>query len=117
MKPPGTVVVFTALDRVYSEPILKSFEKASGIKVAPVYDAESAKTTGLINRLLARRDNPECDVLWNNEIVQTEALAQQGLLAPYESPSTKRIPEQYRDPRYRWTGFAARLRVFIYNTR
>jgi iron(III) transport system substrate-binding protein len=114
---PKRVVIFTALDRIYSEPILLAFEKRTGIHVEAVYDAESAKTTGLINRLIARRANPECDVLWNNEIVQTESLAQIGLLAAYDSPSARRIPEQQRDPQWRWTGFAARVRVFIYNTK
>lgn len=114
--PARTVVVFTAHDRVYSEPILKAFERASGIIVEPVYDAEAAKTTGLINRLLARQDDPECDVLWNNEVVQTEALAQAGVLASYRSPSAARIPDKFRDPDDRWTGFAGRVRVFVYNT-
>lgn len=113
--PTRTVVVFTAHDRVYSEPILRAFEARTGISVKPVYDAEAAKTTGLINRLLARRDDPECDVLWNNEPVQTEALAQAGVLEPYRSPSAARIPEPFRDSAGRWTGFAGRLRVFVYN--
>lgn len=109
------VVVFTAHDRIYSEPILRAFEQQTGIRVKPVYDAEAAKTTGLINRLLARRDSPECDVLWNNEVVQTESLAQQGALEPYDSPAASRIPRRWRDPRRHWTGFAGRLRVFVYH--
>ncbi len=110
-----TVVVFTAHDRVYSEPILKEFERRTGIIVKPVYDAEAAKTTGLVNRLLARRDDPECDVLWSNEPVQTEALAQAGVLEPYRSPSAQRIPQKFRGRSDYWTGFAGRLRVFVYN--
>jgi iron(III) transport system substrate-binding protein len=113
--PARTVVVFTAHDRVYSEPILKEFERRTGITAKIVYDAEAAKTTGLINRLLARRDDPECDVLWNNEPVQTEALAQAGVLEPYRSPSASRIPEKFRGRFDLWTGFAGRLRVFVYN--
>jgi iron(III) transport system substrate-binding protein len=111
-----TVVVFTAHDRIYSEPILQAFERETGITVLPVYDAEAAKTTGLINRLLARKDNPECDVLWNNEIVQTESLAQQGVFETYRSPvGEARIPEKFRDPDGLWTGFAGRARVMVYN--
>jgi iron(III) transport system substrate-binding protein len=113
--PPREVVVFTALDRIYSEPILREFESRTGIAVRPVYDAEAAKTSGLVNRLIARRGDPECDVLWNNEVIQTESLAQMGLLEPYQSPNAGRIPPQYRDPEHRWTGLAARLRVVIYN--
>ncbi|MGB7160715.1 MAG: extracellular solute-binding protein [Tepidisphaeraceae bacterium] len=115
-QPTPTVVIFTAHDRVYSEPILQDFERQTGIRAKCVYDAEAAKTTGLINRLLARRDDPECDVLWNNEVVQTEALAQHGVLESYQSPAADRIPLRYRDPQHRWTGFAGRLRVIVYNT-
>ncbi len=112
----GTVVVYTALDQVYSEPILKAFEERTGIRVEVVYDAESAKTTGLVNRLIARRDRPDCDVWWNNEPIQTARLAERGLLEKYESPAAARIPAAMRDPQGRWTGFAARMRVLIYNT-
>lgn len=109
------VVVFTAMDRVYSEPILREFQRRTGIAVRPVYDAEAAKTTGLVNRLIARRDDPECDVLWSNEPVQTHALAEMGLFQPYRSPSASRIPESFRDAQDRWTGFAARMRVILYH--
>ena len=113
--PRKTVVVYTCLDKIHSEPILAEFERRTGIKVLPQYDAESAKTTGLVTRLLARRDRPDCDVLWNNEIIQTERLAQQGLLAKYVSPQAERFGAKFRDPEGRWTGFAGRMRVIIYN--
>ena len=113
---PDTVVVYTALDQVYSEPILKAFQERTGIRVQAVYDAEAAKTLGLANRLIARRQSPDCDVWWNNEPVQTARLAQMGILAPYASPNAARIPAAYRDPQNRWTGFAARMRILIINT-
>ena len=113
---PGTVVVYTALDQVYSEPILKTFQDRTGIRVEAVYDAEAAKTTGLVNRLIARRDRPDCDVWWNNEPIQTVRLADMGILAPYRSPNAARIPPPFRDAQSRWTGFAARMRVVIINT-
>lgn len=114
--PVRQVVVYTSLDQQFSEPLLKEFERRTGIKVSPKYDSEAAKTTGLVERLLACRDNPDCDVLWNNEIVQTHRLAMKGLLAAYDSPNAARIPPQFRDRENRWTGFAARARVLIYNT-
>jgi len=112
-----SVVVYTSLDQAFSEPILREFERQTGIKVKPVYDTEAAKTTGLVNRLISQKDRPDCDVYWNNEIVQTQRLADLGVLAPYESPNAGRIPPQFRDPAHRWIGFAARGRVIIYNTR
>lgn len=114
--PAPEVVVFTALDRVLSEPILNDFERQTGIRVRPVYDAEAAKTTGLVNRLIARRDDPECDVFWNNEWLQTGSLAQMGMLEPYASRNAGRFPARWRDPEDRWCGFAGRVRLIIYNT-
>ncbi len=113
---PQTVVVYTSLDQDMSEPILRRFEERTGVRVLPVYDAEAAKTTTLVNRLISRRDNPDCDVLWNSEVVQTQHLAEMDLLEPYTSPQAARIPPQFRDPNARWTGFAARARVVVYNT-
>jgi len=42
----ATVVVYVSEDQVFSEPILKGFEKETGIKVKAIYDTEEAKSTG-----------------------------------------------------------------------
>lgn len=110
------VVVYTALDRMFSEPILADFTARTGIAVKPAYDTEATKTVGLYNRLVAERSRPVCDVFWNNEIARTLALDREGLLAPYDSPSASDIPAAFRSPVHTWTGFAARARVIIYNT-
>ena len=110
------VVVYTSVDQNYSEPILKKFEAESGITVLPVYDVEAAKTTGLVNRLLAEKNRPQADVFWNGEFAQTIMLKEQGILSPYNSPVMASIPQQYRDIDYCWSGFAGRARVLIVNT-
>jgi hypothetical protein len=51
----GEIVVYTSLDQVFSEPILKDFERQTGIQVKPVYDVEATKSTGMVNRLIAER--------------------------------------------------------------
>ncbi|MBI4556042.1 MAG: extracellular solute-binding protein [Candidatus Hydrogenedentes bacterium] len=113
---PPTVVVYTALDEMYSRPILDGFHQQTAIEVKTVYDTEAAKTTGLVTRLLAERKRPRCDVFWNNEVAQTISLKKQGALAPYRSPAAEMIPPQFKDEEGYWTGFAARARVIIYNT-
>lgn len=110
------VVVYTSVDQVFSEPILKDFEREKGIKVKAVYDVEASKTTGIVNRLLAEKERPKCDVFWNGEIVRTIFLKRKGILTPYRSPSAEDIPSQFRDKDDYWTGFAVRARVLIYNT-
>jgi len=110
------VVIYCSLDQTFSEPLLKRFERETGIRVRAEYDVEAHKTVGLVNRLREERARPRCDVFWNNEVAHTVALASDGLLASYDSPSARSIPEEFRDPQRRWTGFAARGRVFIVNT-
>ncbi len=110
------VVVYTSLDKVFSQPVLEAFEKETGIKVLDVYDSEATKTTGLVNRLIAEKNSPRADVFWNSETGRTVVLKRKGVLARYVSPSASGIPEQFKDPEGFWTGFAARCRILIYNT-
>lgn len=110
------VIVYSALDRPFSEPILKAFEKETGIEIRAVYDTESTKTIGLVNRIRAERNRPRCDVFWNNEIVNTVRLKQEGLLQPCAPPQAADYPQEFRDPDGLWYGFAARARVLIVNT-
>jgi iron(III) transport system substrate-binding protein len=81
------VVVYTSLDKVFSQPILEEFERKTGIKIKAVYDSEATKTTGLVNRLIAEKANPRADVFWNSETGRTIVLKQKGVLTPYKSPS------------------------------
>ncbi|MGO4684542.1 extracellular solute-binding protein [Hyphomicrobium sp. 2TAF46] len=109
----STVVVYVSHDQVFSEPILKDFEKDTGIAVRAVYDTEETKSAGAMNRLIAEKNNPQADVYWANEPVRAEVLRQQHIAAPYISPNASGIPATFRDPDGYWTGFAARARVLI----
>jgi iron(III) transport system substrate-binding protein len=109
------VVVYTALDREFSEPILADFEKATGIKVQPKYDIESTKTVGLTSAILAEAARPRCDVFWNNEILNTIRLQKAGLLENYKSSAGEPYSAMFRDPAGAWHGFAGRARVLIVN--
>lgn len=111
-----SVVVYVALDEMYSRPILDAFEEASGYRVKAVYDTEASKTTGLRTRLAAEKNRPRADVFWNNEVAQTILLKKEGVLEPYVSGAAAGIPERFKDAEGYWTGFAARGRVIIYNT-
>src|SRR5918995_2694153 len=111
-----TVTVYVSTDRVFSEPILREYEKRSGVTVNAVYDTEETKSTGLANRLLAEKPRPQADVFWSNEPVRTLVLKARDVLAPYTSPNAQGIPAALVDPDGYWTGFSARMRVIVYNT-
>jgi iron(III) transport system substrate-binding protein len=114
---PDQVIVYTSVDQVYSEPVLKVFERKSGIKVKALYDVEASKTVGLVNRLLAEKDRPYADVFWNSEAGRTIQLKKAGVLQPYISINSGVFPTSVKDVEGYWTGFAARARVLIYNTK
>jgi len=112
-----TVVVYVSEDQVFSEPTLKDFERETGITVKSVFDTEESKSTGVMNRLIAEKDNPQADVYWANEPVRADALKQRGVSTPYVSPSADGIADQFKDPDHHWTGFSARARLLLVNAR
>lgn len=109
------VVVYTTVDQIFSEPILKDFERETGIQVKAVYDTEETKSTGVMNRLIAEKDHPQCDVFWSGDPVRTIVLKSQGITAPYQSKIAEDINAIFKDSDHHWTGFSARARVLIYN--
>jgi iron(III) transport system substrate-binding protein len=109
------VVVYVSEDQIFSEPILKDFEKETGITVKAVYDTEETKSTGVMMRLISEKNNPLADVFWANEPIRAEVLKQKGIAAPYQSPNGLQIPDVHKDPEGYWTGFSARSRVFVVN--
>lgn len=110
------LVVYCAHDLIFAGQILQDFEDETGIKVVIVGDSEATKSLGLVQRLIREKDNPQCDVFWNNQLLGTMDLAEQGVLASYKGPGYLRIPNQFKDADGLWTGFAGRLRVWIVNT-
>lgn len=110
------VVVYTSEDKVFSEPVLQAFEKKTGIKVRAIYDVEETKGTGLVNRIIAEKDNPQADVFWSGDPVRPALLEIKGITIPYISSAAADIPKIYKDEDGHWTGFSARARVILYNT-
>jgi iron(III) transport system substrate-binding protein len=107
------VTVYVSEDQVFSEPILRDFERDSGIKVNAVFDTEEAKSTGVMNRLLAEKGNPQADVYWANEPVRADVLRQQGISIDFRPANAIGIPDQFKDPEGHWTGFSARARLIV----
>lgn len=110
------VVVYTSVDQVFSEPVLKRFEEETGITVKPVFDTEETKSTGVLNRLISEQDNPQCDVFWSGDPMRTDVLKQRGITETYRSPAAAGISSVFIDKDYNWIGFSARARILLVNT-
>ena len=110
------VVVYSSADKEFAELIFRAYEQKTGVKVLPLYDTEETKTAGLTSRLVAEKDHPRADVFWSSDTSRAVALVEQGVAEPYIPKESATISARYRGPTGLWTGFAARIRVFLYNT-
>jgi iron(III) transport system substrate-binding protein len=114
--PTADLVVYCAHDAIHSEQIIRRFEEETGLKVDVRFDTEATKSLGLTQRLINEKANPVADVYWNNQLMGTLDLIDQGILAPFDVPNAARIPDTFKDPDGRWVGFGARLRVHLFHT-
>jgi iron(III) transport system substrate-binding protein len=104
------LVVYTNEDRLFSEPILRNFERAYGITVQMVFGNGGSN---LVQRLISEKDAPQADVYWADNPMDAELLKRRGVTARYFSPNAKTIPEGFKDREGHWTGFSARARVLV----
>ncbi|MFO0844574.1 MAG: ABC transporter substrate-binding protein [Gemmataceae bacterium] len=111
------VVLYCAQDREFALDLLYDFRQRSGLDVAPKFDTEANKSVGLYREIVAEKGRPRCDVFWNNEILSTIRLQNQGLLQEYRSDSAKAYPDWAKAGDGTWTAFAGRARVLIANTK
>jgi iron(III) transport system substrate-binding protein len=114
---PGTLTVYTALDREFSAPILQAYEQQTGVRILPKFDVESTKTVGLTNLIIVEAVRPRCDLFWNNEVLNTIRLKDKGLLVPFHPARAAELPDTFKARDGTWYGFAARARVLLVNTR
>lgn len=112
----NTVTIYTSVDQVFSEPVLKAFQKKTGIKVKTIFDTEETKSTGVINRLITEINNPQCDVFWSGDPMRADVLKQKGITEPYNSPTSSGISPVFIDKNSNWIGFSSRARVLLVNT-
>ena len=111
------VVVYASADEEYAAPLFAAFEKETGIHVLPLYDTEEAKTLGLVHRILQERTHPQADVFWSGDCARSALLKKQRALEAYRVPTAEAIGSEWRDADHAWTGFGARARVIVYNTK
>jgi iron(III) transport system substrate-binding protein len=109
------VVVYLSIDQVFTEPILRDFERQSGVKVRAVFDTEETKSTGVLNRIVAEAASPQADVFWSGDPVRPLILVKRGLVRAYVPPGAAAVPPAFKAADGTWTGGAARARLLLVN--
>ncbi|MDX2147502.1 MAG: ABC transporter substrate-binding protein [Planctomycetota bacterium] len=115
-------MLYSSCDEPLLRMVVARFRERTSIDIRVVGDTEATKTIGLMQRLLAEKQNPRADVWWSNELLSTLRLDKAGLLDPnvntpaLAGPGDRAWPEHLRSPAGTWHAFALRARVIAFHT-
>jgi iron(III) transport system substrate-binding protein len=114
-KKEGKVQLYTSLDTQIVDAIIKPFKDKYGIDVQ-YYRAGSA---GVTQKVLAEADagKVQADIVDASDVAAFLAMKQRGLLKPYDSPATKTVAANLRDPDNTWVADRLTQGVIQYNTK
>lgn len=109
---PNSVVVYNAQHEELISEVAQAFTQKTGIKV----ELRNSKDLDLANTLVAEGKNSPADVFLTENSPAMAVVENAGLFAPLDPTVLDRIPANFRPASGRWTGFAARSTVLVYNT-
>ncbi len=112
---PPEVTVYVSEKRQCSAPVLKAFERKTGVRVHAVYFDTNRSGERTMMRLLEDSHVSKPDVFWVTDPFTAQLIRQKNIAVAYRSHAAEKIPERFKDEQGYWTGFAARARVFIVN--
>jgi len=113
-KKEGKLIVYSVTDTALVRPLIKDFESLYGIKV----EYNDMNSTELYNRYISENaaSSTSADVLWSSAMDLQVKLVNDGLMASYESPEAKHLPQwaQYQKQAY---GTTYEPLAIVYNKR
>jgi len=108
-----TLVVYSARNEQLIKPLFDRYTAETGTQIKFITDKEGA----LLARLKAEGANTPADILMTVDAGNLWQAAQEGVLAPVDSPTLKQnIPAHLRDAQGRWFGLSVRARTVVYST-
>jgi len=108
----NSVVVYNAQHEELIVDVAKEFTEKTGIKV----ELRNAKDLDLANTIVAEGKNSPADVFLTENSPAMALVENAGLFATLDPAVLDRIPANFRPASGKWTGFAARSTVLVYNT-
>ena len=110
----GTVVVYVEAPRRIAGPVLKTFEEQTGIRVSATYRENLGDQ--FLPTLKLQSERGAVDLFWGESPLSAYDMVDADLAVPFRPAGARPVPGQYRDPEFRWIGFAVNPRVIIYNS-
>ena len=107
-----TLIIYSGRSEDLVAPLIKRFERESGIDVAVRYGDSSE----LAATLLEEGDNSPADVFFAQDPASLGTVALAGLLEELPARLLGLVPERFSDNGARWVGVSGRVRVVVYDT-
>jgi iron(III) transport system substrate-binding protein len=108
-----TVNVYTAWPESLSQPIFQAYTAKTGVQVNFI----RLSTGELVARATAERNNPRADVIWGAPGDGFAAAKAAGIIEPFRSANTAKVPAELRDPEAYYTAVARNTLLFMSNAK
>jgi len=95
-----TLTVYAGMLEEHAAAVCQAFEAETGIKTNFVRMSGGE----IYARIKAEKENPQASVWYGGGSLTFIEAANEGLLIPYTSPATEKIPTQFKDSEGYWTG-------------
>lgn len=113
-KAEGNVMLYTSLDTKIVDDIIKPFQEQYGIKVQYYRGGSADVSSKVLAEAAARR--VQADIVDASDVGAFLAMKSMGILKPYDSPSTKAVAANLRDPDNTWVADRLTQAVIQWNT-
>jgi len=110
-KPTEKLTIFSSRKEPLIGPVIKLFEKETGITTV----LKTGKSPVLTQQILNELPNPTADLYIGKESGSLEFLRMKGALAPFTSLAIEQIPAAFRARDNSWIGISGRARAILYN--
>ena len=106
-----TLTVYSGRSKSLVEPIIKQFEKESGIQVKVSY----ANTTQLAATLLTEGDKSPAAIFWAQDAGALGAVSEKEMFEKLPESILTKVPSDFRDAGGFWVATSGRARVLAYS--
>jgi iron(III) transport system substrate-binding protein len=107
----GELIVYSGRSKGLVHPIIKQFEKETGITVKVRY----GNTAQLAVALLEEGEKSPADLFWAQDAGALGAVSKQGLFQTLPESILSKVPDKFRNAEGMWTATSGRARVLAYS--
>lgn len=104
------IVLYSGRSKSLVAPIVKQFQKDTGIKVVVKY----GNTAQLALTLQEEGKRSPADVFWAQDAAALSAISKAGLFSPLPNPLIHELPSHFTNAEHTWVGTSGRARVLAY---